>query len=704
MAHPNNKFLQSFKKLNFNTSINYFENAKQINKKLFIESKKKTKTLSDNFLNEFNNISEYLSENKTDSNKDLGYWVPYNTPQGIFYFNPMQNEWMNPFGTVANSLEELMHAMGEDSFSGSGVKTLLEVSYDPLKDTNHWYTKIDIGTCGPNSTLFDDGLSQTFVAAWQGQRYGDANGQLGYNLLTRAFPFECDPANPSVSSPWHNAIYEMTIDKYKWGLRSFQYNFLFGSCDVSALASFASWYKWKTTYTDTVPNMSLAQPNSRCKARWKGMVESIRSVIEGTLVPTDGREAINEPCNVALYLQSCRGYVVYRSATNSLWSSLSGNTAQKDAAFYAILDDVINDIIAIKGRTQSSGKLSVILDAVAYSATPSQIALFRTCTDYVSDALELADWYIKTRLEQAGIQVFYESKYTKTTNQTQIGNGTLSQTSYNVDWAIVPFYADDYWIWYTNPSRPTPPGPGVFSNWVGNGDVSIIYRGSNAFWPTNSVERNVDPYKAVSTVVVGNAVRDLNTNTGNNPGPLVNYYTAQYSAATLYSWSDHFRLYENLKAQSSVYKGVLLSTPNYMNLDFSVASNGYDVLPIYSTNPATGQPFDANNSYWRISIISAKTSVFFINGTQQYFNSASFASNPTGYQGVYWTQAGLNYWDQNIRQSSLTNFINMVRTFSSQAAPQAAVTEGWTGAVYPDDSWTKNIITSDMYTPWLNAP
>ena len=573
-------------------------------------------------------------------------------------------------------------------------------TYDPLKDTNHWYTKIDIGTCGPNSTLFYDGMSSGFVSAWQGNRYGDVNGQTGYDLLTRAFPFECDPVDPNVSSPWHNAIYELTIDKYQWGFRSFQYNFLFGSCDGSTQVSFATWNKWKNNYTDTSPNSSLEYPNSKCKARWKGMTQAIRSVLEGNLTPKDGRQSVAEPCNVALYIQSCRGYFMYRNATNAIWNGLPGTNAQKDAAFYAILDDVINDIISIKGRTQSSGKMSVILDAVSYSATPSHIELFRSCSDYRTDALELADWYIKTKLEQAGIQVFYESKYKKTANKADIGNGAVSSISYPVGWAGVPFYADDYWIWYTSPNRPTPPGPGVFSNWVANSDVPIIYRGLNAYWPTNAGERAVDLYHSISTVNVGNAVRDLNINTADNPGPLVNYYTAQYAAAALYSWSDHFRYYENLKSGSGVYKGVLLSTPNYMNVDFGLVSNGYDVLPIYSTNPSTGQPFDPYNSYWRLSVIAAKNSVFFANGAQRYFDSASFVANPTGYQGIYWTQAGLSYWDQSIRQSSLANFVNVIRSFSSQAAPQSAVAEGWNGPVYPNDSWTKSIITSDMYSEW----
>ena len=577
-------------------------------------------------------------------------------------------------------------------------------TYDPLKDTNHWYTKIDIGTCGPNSTLFYDGMSSGFVSAWQGNRYGDVNGQTGYDLLTRAFPFECDPVDPNVSSPWHNAIYELTIDKYQWGFRSFQYNFLFGSCDGNTQVSFATWNKWKNNYTDTSPNSSLEYPNSRCKARWKGMTQAIRSVLEGNLTPKDGRQSIAEPCNVALYIQSCRGYFMYRNATNAIWNGLPGTNAQKDAAFYAILDDVINDIISIKGRTQSSGKMSVILDAVSYSATPSHIELFRSCSDYRTDALELADWYIKTKLEQAGIQVFYESKYKKTANKADIGNGTVSSISYPVGWAGVPFYADDYWIWYTSPNRPTPPGPGVFSNWVANSDVPIIYRGLNAYWPTNAGERAVDLYHSISTVNVGNAVRDLNINTADNPGPLVNYYTAQYAVAALYSWSDHFRYYENLKSGSGVYKGVLLSTPNYMNVDFSLVSNGYDVLPIYSTNPSTGQPFDPYNSYWRLSVIAAKNSVFFINGAQRYFDSASFVADPIGYRGVYWTQAGLNYWDQNIRQSSLADFVNVIRSFTSQAAPQSAVAEGWNGAVYPNDSWTKSIITSGMYSEWTSVP
>lgn len=63
----------------------------------------------------FKDIPRKLNENLNSSAP--GTWIMQNTPQGIFYVNKDTGQWMNALGVVANTLEELLHATGEDTDS-----------------------------------------------------------------------------------------------------------------------------------------------------------------------------------------------------------------------------------------------------------------------------------------------------------------------------------------------------------------------------------------------------------------------------------------------------------------------------------------------------------------------------------------------------------------------------------------------------------
>ena len=115
---------------------------KAIAKKQYIAefySKPKTKftpvlasqsTLSEYLTKCFKDVPKKLNEN---FNASPGSWVMQNTPQGIFYVNKETGQWMNGFGVVANSLEDLLHTTGEDTDSG-GISKVISTSLPPLPE------------------------------------------------------------------------------------------------------------------------------------------------------------------------------------------------------------------------------------------------------------------------------------------------------------------------------------------------------------------------------------------------------------------------------------------------------------------------------------------------------------------------------------------------------------------------------------------
>ena len=572
-----------------------------------------------------------------------------------------------------------------------------------------FYWKVEVGNCGNlivNTPIESfSGWGTDFVSAWQGDYVGSDSNERAFGS------FEYNPVNPLISSPWHNALYESTIDGFEWGARNFHLNFLWGNCnpmqfDQSNLTNskyqcFLGLYFWKQDFTSTVDK-------STSPARWKGMKESIRSLLEGTLNPTAAsrkQKPINQPCNLVLYLQGCRGYESYRKNTSKIWDEgvPGGTSEEKDIEFYRKLDDVIADIVSMKRLTDSagnpivSGRLSVCLDTAANSATQTDLSVFRTSTHYRSDKLELADWYVKTKLENGGVEVFYESKGEKVRNVTRI-EGAMNASASGVlkanQWASVPFCGDDYNLWFTDPKNRADT-TGSFVNWVSNNDVPNILRVDTATFPQYFEFKSADVFNALRSVKVGLAERDLGNQFGSAcltckaaSGWLNNLYTPQYSVFQLYTWSDHLRFYDNKFAANNLYKRVKLDTPNYMVVSPLAVSSGKIMLAKWTND------FNyAITHYWRMDSAAVKNSAYGNN----FFSPASFAAAPMDYAGTYWTPQGLAFYDSNIRQPSLAAFVAMLRNFNLKNAPPLNPNEpndGFAGNVYPNDDFACGIITN----------
>lgn len=131
MGHPNENFLKRF--LDVRPLIEQrhlpgkkeirenYKNQKQIPKENILQEQYKHNILSltERMINKKHNIVEQ----KTYPND----WMPQVTPYGLFYFNKSTKQWMNTFGTIKDSLDELIGIFGQDYYSGGSDNVQVEV-------------------------------------------------------------------------------------------------------------------------------------------------------------------------------------------------------------------------------------------------------------------------------------------------------------------------------------------------------------------------------------------------------------------------------------------------------------------------------------------------------------------------------------------------------------------------------------------------
>lgn len=300
-----------------------------------------------------------------------------------------------------------------------------------------------------------------------------------YLASGRAFAWEADPANPDVSSPWHNYIYEKVIDSYNWGCRSFMFWLPYGDYGINPntgaqgildpslpdymQGAFGLTQVMQRRLLTTVPG-TLSNPDTiyttqaqlalgtattdrinllaKCPARHKGFTEAINALVEGRLIPTNqARTPITEPCRVVLYISTCRGWSGYRWRSNLLWDELYADTdpllsagereALADDAFYALLDEHVSDIQKMKGKLAGTeNNLRIAFDAISPSATPGNLPLFASMPDYRTDRLELADWYVLQKVTNLGIECLYESSGSKWKTTAEVQNTDDAGTAF----------------------------------------------------------------------------------------------------------------------------------------------------------------------------------------------------------------------------------------------------------------------------------
>lgn len=110
--------------------------------------------------------------------------------------------------------------------------------------------------------------------------------------------------------------------------------------------------------------------------------------------------------------------------------------------------------------------------------------------------------------------------------------------------------------------------------------------------------------------------------------------------------------------------------------------------------------------YYRISTDNAFEGNRVGYSKERFFNQASFAANPIGYNtrfqasstgtAGYWTPEGMTFWRTNVKQPSMTAFIEMLRQVSIAGVPIGGFTSGWVGATYPYDTFSNGVIPRSM--------
>ena len=497
----------------------------------------------------------------------------------------------------------------------------------PVEANKRMFAEIGLGSDGGDSTW--NSMTNIFISAYQGDPFPTG---------TRAYQWEANPATPDISSPWHNVIYETTIDIFNWGCRAFSF---YGPWGGETEQPFWKPQQWKKTFTTSDPKVA--------PARWKGFKDATRALLEGTLAPA-GKTPINEPCNVHFYMTSTRGVTLLRQATNDYWESLGTNDDQRDKNYYIELDDLINDLIEAKGRKPNSGKLYISVGSAVACATPDTLHLYRSADGYKTDALELGDWYIMNKLKQNDIVHLFEARYAKTLTQSPQG-GDVGVESIN-GWAGNPMTCGEYWLWYSNPDNENP----GFDNYITNQETPLMMRLYDSFYPLPSYVNGatVDPYQVQLTYIHAGQTRMLRESDANSS---IGLYTPSGSMFEFYRISDNYRRYNDKN-------GVVFDYPNILSFNFTRYMGGSWYHPVY--NGAE----DPQMKYWRVSNIAIHT--------RSEFDNAIFLTYPFGYGATnaahgFWTPTGKDYWDNNIRQSTFDEFITFVSQYSDDFCPPNVV-------------------------------
>lgn len=636
----------------------------------------------------------------------------------------------------------------------SSVTGLKSISFIDVNDysseTNKYFSRIDF----PGGTTTDykyDSWGNRTIALYSGIRTTGNDGAL-IPGGGRAFNWHPDPPDPEKSSPWHNIIYESVIGSYVWGCRNFFLYFPFGGSrtknDSVEYPSPVEYLRKKEEYTSYDGNT----PDWKSPAMWKGFKESIKNLIEGNMVPDDPtRPPINNPCDVILYLPSFMGYPDYRELTTTYWNSLGANDAVRDAAFSIKLNDYIDDLKYMAGNTPNRGKLRFCFDVSNKCAVPWSIGMFRTINAkqsgetaalrynpnkfsglgianadgitnyrlnfgiYKSDVLELADWTVKTELEKIGIDVFTEArpaaqnvgaeKYPSVPNPfSALGCG------FTFGWKS--FIAAEFWLWVTDPENPTRPSNcanttphGVWNCHIKNGEAPLIVRfttnglenyyfSPNPNDPTDCDGRTFssDPFGLPGSVLY----TDPNGSTAAKKlddyktGGTNLYESPFFYLHTLYCLSDNYRLYDKLNKQIYDKYDVKLKQRN-------LAIFNLTHVGISFTRPFANKSSSSTTEYYVANMTDASTGSnhlrLFLN-TSAEFNGISFLNNPKTYNRGFWLmqdEENWQFWNNNVRKSSYSGFVDFIKTFSEAAFPKN--TPGISlEQIYPNDYWSSNIL------------
>ena len=567
------------------------------------------------------------------------------------------------------------------------------------------------------------------IAMYNGTRL-EANNSLN---SPQSRPFGAFSRNPNgvTSSSWHNIIYELTYPIFKWGNRSILYQFPFGGFRIDNQFNGEPQYGEEgpvagyMRFKDLYPG-DEGTSDTECSARWKGMKEAFNDVINGKLTPTESYPAIDKPCNIVIYLPGFMGWATYREETCKYWEDLSttGND-ERNTAFYKKLDSYINDIIYIQKNGTSStgvkGRLYVGIDTAGQSATPQSISAYQSISKtesaldvpgaaytkfgykaknpalwnatnggYRTDKLELADWYVKTKLEQAGISVLAEARPASSITQVSIHEVSGG-------------------VYRGNTTTPLPVTSwGNFASVESTMWTSRTYTAANEKfdeilrWPSNSFEavhNTVNPEgnvfnlpSKISVLAFGVTYEKLHY-PGWNAVPLV--YSPFYYLHTLNALVDHIKYNDKHNASVVDRTDIQLNHKNIITLETSLYANNLDIPFANDSEGSTKGYYIWNKDTMGVSSYYAEP--------RELFEIEDFVGSTAAYNGGLWTSGATGnkeYWDNTFRSASFGEFVNKIRTISTQVSPPVGISNGVityaTGftfsTTYPNDIYSRNML------------
>ena len=113
MSHPNDDFIKRFSIIREGIEKRYLPVPQDI-KNQYKEIKKiDTKTLSESFKKEYSAISNRIFNNVKTDNTKVTDWVMQMTPFGVFYYSKSTDQWMDSFGKIAKTIEQLLYLSNE---------------------------------------------------------------------------------------------------------------------------------------------------------------------------------------------------------------------------------------------------------------------------------------------------------------------------------------------------------------------------------------------------------------------------------------------------------------------------------------------------------------------------------------------------------------------------------------------------------------
>lgn len=545
----------------------------------------------------------------------------------------------------------------------------------------------------------------------------DAYGHVPQN--SRAYPFEYDPVNPATSSPWHNIIFENFSQSYYAGMRALSLHFPFGEAftDHTWLLHPLDQLYGTTGYATIYTRAGLCGMTSYnsttmpewCPARVKGFTGAIKQLLEGNMTPS-GRTGITEYCDVFLYLPGTNGWQSYRNYMHSWWTNSAATNAARDAALTARLDQMVDFVISCKASTSNKGFLSVGLDVGSYSATPENVQLYRSLSDYKSDTCELANWYFAQKLEAAGIPVYTESRGVTQSRRAVItsnAGSTLGATGATASVSWNKIVGDENYLWYSDPVLAASKGDNYFVDryYIDNESIPVVHRLAGSYLTIG----NRLPWNMTTSVTfAGFTMEQFFAVYGDPNGSHYTFnmvYSPHYAMSQIYGCAD-------------IYMDYLYRTrglDGWGNRRKFKSFGTYAIDPYLMCGFPVIQPGKTSGSYtWWDSQTVNTMPLFYGYGFTTSASSKVFPGYPTiNYTGGFWTDGvnvgntdTISWYNNNFRG---TTFGKQLATFRELAIgynpPNVPDPPEWLGSgpqptPYPkyvvDDPYWNNIIDTSL--------